>query len=84
MRGSPSPSATGFDPISVQLAPRRRSGDHPRGWELLEEVHVLSQPWATWHLRVHAAMLLAGARQRDHRPMPVRDHHAALLEGAGR
>lgn len=45
----------------------RRSGDRERCWERLEEAHVLSQPWALWHVRVHGAMLAAGARQRDGR-----------------
>lgn len=34
-------------------------------WELLEDAHVLSQPWSSWHTRVHAAMLLAGWKTRD-------------------
>lgn len=51
----------------VAAAVARRSGDIPRGWELLERAHVLSQPWAGWHVRVHAAMLVAGLRDRDAR-----------------
>ncbi len=43
----------------------RRSGEHWRGWRLLEDAHVLSQPWARWHVRVHLAMLAAGVRERD-------------------
>lgn len=43
----------------------RRSGNPARGWELLEGAHVLSQPPAVWHVRVHASMLEAGARERD-------------------
>jgi hypothetical protein len=43
----------------------RRSGDHALSWELLEGAHVLSQPWAVWHVRVHGSMLLAGAREGD-------------------
>jgi hypothetical protein len=34
-------------------------------WELLEQAHVLSQPWAIWHVRVHGSMLVAGVRERD-------------------
>lgn len=45
----------------------RRSGDQERCWELLEDAHVLSQPWATWHVRVHGSMLVAGARACDWR-----------------
>ena len=45
----------------------RGAGDHQRGWRLLEDAHVLSQPWAWWHVRVHGAMLAAGAAERDAR-----------------
>lgn len=45
----------------------RRSGDRERCWELLEDAHVLSQPWAIWHVRVHGSMLVAGAGARDWR-----------------
>ena len=37
----------------------------PRCWQLLEDAHVLSQPWAWSHIRVHAAMLSTGWRSRD-------------------
>lgn len=36
-------------------------------WELLEEAHVLSQPWAGLHLRVHGAMLRLAVTTRDRR-----------------
>lgn len=45
----------------------RRSGDRERCWELLEDAHVLSQPWAPWHVRVHGSMLVAGTGERDWR-----------------
>ena len=45
----------------------RRSGDWVRCWQLLEDAHVLSQPWALWHVRVHGSMLAAGARAGDGR-----------------
>lgn len=38
----------------------RRRGDWDRCWQLLEDAHVLSQPWAWPHVRVHGAMLVAG------------------------
>ena len=44
-----------------------REGDLDASWALLEGAHVLSQPWATWHVRVHLAMLAVGTRQRDGR-----------------
>lgn len=43
----------------------RRRGDWDRCWQLLEDAHVLSQPWAWSHVRVHGAMLAAGWRARD-------------------
>lgn len=39
-----------------------RGGD---GWPLLEEAHILSQPWAGIHVRVHVRMLAEGVRTRD-------------------
>lgn len=58
--------------LSADLAAARddrRSGDGQRAWTLLEDAHVLSQPWAVWHVRVHAAMLVASVRTRDVREM---------------
>jgi hypothetical protein len=57
----------------------RRSGDPGRCWPLLEDAHVLSQPWAWPHVRVHAAMLAAGWRARDSRE--VRGQLLRLLAG---
>lgn len=45
----------------------RAGGDWARCWQLLEDAHVLSQPWAVAHVRVHAAMLVSGWRARDGR-----------------
>ncbi|GJM38556.1 MAG: hypothetical protein DHS20C19_19230 [Acidimicrobiales bacterium] len=45
----------------------RRAGERERSWELLEDAHVLSQPWWGWHVRVHASMLVAGMLARDGR-----------------
>ena len=36
-----------------------------KAWTALEDAHVLSQPWARTHLRVHWAMLLLAGRLRD-------------------
>jgi hypothetical protein len=57
----------------------RHSGDLGRCWSLLEDAHVLSQPWAWPHVRVHAAMLAAGWRTRDSRE--VRGQLLRLLVG---
>jgi hypothetical protein len=48
-------------------------------WLLLEDAHVLSQPWAWPHIRVHAAMLVAGWRARDSRE--VRGQLLRLMVG---
>ncbi|MEJ5256201.1 MAG: DUF3703 domain-containing protein [Acidimicrobiales bacterium] len=58
------------DRLAEDLATARtavESGDDSAAWELLEEAHVLSQPWAWPHVRVHAAMLALGWRTRDRR-----------------
>ena len=52
----------------------RRRGDWGRCWQLLEDAHVLSQPWAWPHVRVHGAMLAAGFVGRD-----VREVRGQLL-----
>jgi hypothetical protein len=57
----------------------RRKGDWDQCWPLLEDAHVLSQPWAWPHVRVHAAMLAAGWRARDNRE--VRGQILRLLVG---
>jgi hypothetical protein len=36
-----------------------------RCWSLLEDAHVLSQPWAWLHVRVHGSMFVAAVVQRD-------------------
>ncbi|PRP94330.1 DUF3703 domain-containing protein [Enhygromyxa salina] len=51
----------------VKARSAERAGDHAQTWVLLEDAHVLSQPWAVWHIRVHAAMLRVGLRRCDRR-----------------
>jgi len=43
----------------------RRASDIDTAWRLLEDAHVLSQPWAVAHVGVHWAMLRAAFAQRD-------------------
>jgi hypothetical protein len=65
----PMPAAVA-DRLSDDLAAARAAvevRDVGRAWKLLEEAHVLSQPWARPHIRVHAAMLALGWRIRDRR-----------------
>lgn len=58
--------------VEARLAGRQR--EWGRCWELLEDAHVLSQPFAGLHTRVHAAMLLMGWKARD-----VREIRGQLL-----
>jgi len=70
------------DRISANLADARacrRQGEWGRCWELLEDAHVLSQPWAIPHTQVHAAMLVAGWKARD--VVEVRGQVLRLLVG---
>lgn len=53
----------GTDMASARTA--ARDGDEGAAWALLEEAHVLSQPWAWPHIKVHAAMLALGWRTRN-------------------
>lgn len=64
------------DPLAQRLAQdlataRRhvRSGDPALAWPLLEQAHILSQPWARPHVRVHLAMFSVAWRTRDRREM---------------
>ena len=50
--------------IDNELANARTSDDP---WPALERSHLLSQPWAWPHIRVHLAMLRAAITQRDRR-----------------
>ena len=59
--------------LSEARAARQR-GDWDRCWRLLEDAHVLSQPWAWPHVRVHGAMFAAGFVRRD-----VREVRGQLL-----
>lgn len=43
----------------------RRRGDLATAWRALERAHILSQPAAWLHTRVHLAMLVLGARTLD-------------------
>ena len=47
----------------------RASGDVTAEWHHLERAHVLSQPMASAHVRMHLAMLSFAARAHDVREM---------------
>jgi hypothetical protein len=49
----------------IESRQARRSKDFDRSWTLLEDAHVLSQPWAWLHVRVHGSMFVAAVVQRD-------------------
>jgi hypothetical protein len=50
--------------IDAELETARHSDDP---WPALERAHLLSQPWAWPHTRVHGAMLAVGFARRDRR-----------------
>lgn len=52
--------------IDTELTASRTS---QQPWEHLERAHLLSQPWAWPHTRVHLAMLRLAVRQHDRREL---------------
>lgn len=44
-----------------------RTTNAPEAWTTLAEAHILSQPWATLHVRTHLEMLRLAVRSRDPR-----------------
>ena len=50
--------------INTELTTARTTGDP---WPSLERAHLLSQPWAWPHTRVHLLMLRLALTQRDRR-----------------
>lgn len=52
--------------LDHELARAPRANDP---WPHLERAHILSQPWAGPHTRVHWTMLTVAARQRDRREL---------------
>ena len=49
----------------IESRQARKLKDFDRCWALLEDAHVLSQPWARLHVRVHGSMFVAAVVQRD-------------------
>jgi hypothetical protein len=68
-----------IDSLLIEAKKCRCQSDWDRCWLLLEDAHVLSQPWARPHIRVHAAMLTAGWQSRDARE--VRGQLLRLIVG---
>ena len=57
----------------------RLRADWNECWQLLEDAHILSQPWVWPHVRVHGSMLVTGWKARDVRE--VRGQILRLLAG---
>jgi hypothetical protein len=53
--------------LAAELATARTTPDSATAWRALERAHILSQPWAWAHTRVHAAMLVRALREHDRR-----------------
>ena len=49
----------------IESRQARKSKDFDCCWTLLEDAHVLSQPWARLHVRVHGSMFVTAMVQRD-------------------
>ena len=49
----------------IESCQARKSKNFDRCWTLLEDAHVLSQPWALLHVRVHGSMFGTAMLQRD-------------------
>src|SRR5262245_16414993 len=56
-----------FDAEMTQARASAARGDRTSAWRALERAHILSQPFAWPHVRVHAAMLGFAFRHRDWR-----------------
>lgn len=61
------PSALGrhINDLLDEAAALRSRQEIGTAWRLLEDAHVLSQPWVRPHVRVHVAMLSLGWSQRN-------------------
>ena len=49
----------------IESRQARKSKDFDRCWTLLEDAHVLSQPWAWLHVSVHGSLFVTAMMQRD-------------------
>ena len=49
----------------VEAREARHQRDWIQCWSLLETAHILSQPWAWMHVRVHGLMFVTAIVQRD-------------------
>lgn len=65
MSAMPSAVRKRFDADLSRAAEAVGAQRHGDAWTALEEAHVLSQPWAVAHVRVHWRMLTVALRARD-------------------
>ena len=56
---------THINPCFVEAREARHQRDWIQTWSLLETAHILSQPWAWMHVRVHGSMFVTAIVQRD-------------------
>jgi hypothetical protein len=61
----PTPARTALEDALHDARTAAASGDAQRRWALLEDAHILSQPSACQHVRVHVHMLRAGWHEHD-------------------
>jgi hypothetical protein len=61
----PTPARQALTAALVAADQARRDGNAATRWANLEDAHVLSQPAAVAHVRVHLMMLRAGWDDRD-------------------
>ncbi len=66
MRTGPMPAAV-RDAFTAEMKGAAVSSTSGDRWDHLERAHILSQPWAWPHVKVHVLMLRQGLRDRDHR-----------------
>ncbi len=64
-RPLPPQIAAQIDRLVRDAAGHRDRQNVESAWRLLEDAHILSQPWVRPHLRVHLAMLSLGWSLRD-------------------
>jgi hypothetical protein len=55
--------------VRAELTAASAAADAPAAWRHLERAHILSQPSAWLHTRVHLAMLVLALRTRDVREL---------------
>ena len=81
-RRLPSTLGLHINDLLDEAAALRSRQEVETAWRLLEDAHVLSQPWVRPHLRVHVATLSLGWSQRN-RPEVVGQLGRLIVAGPG-